>query len=305
MEILLFTVILIYLIIASWSDLKRLEVSDWLNYSLILLGLSYNLFVSISVSSLTPIIHSVAGFLFCYAISSVLYYTGQWGGGDAKFFSGIGALLGVSTKSSFPFINLLGYSHHGFSILPFIAITMISGGIFGLVYIAVKAILKRKEFLEEYKIQSKKVSKYKIIILVTSLILVFSSVLIKEPYLRFSFIVIAVFPYLSLLLYIFIKSAEKSAMTKDIEIPKLTEGDWIIKDITLDGKIICKKKKVGLEIKDLERLKALYSKGKIRKVTIKNGFPFIPSFLIGLVAYSILDSLLLIKPLLEFLPTIL
>jgi prepilin signal peptidase PulO-like enzyme (type II secretory pathway) len=81
-------------------------------------------------------------------------------------------------------------------------------------------------------------------------------------------------------------------MTKDIEIPKLTEGDWITKDITLDGNIICKKKKVGLEIEDLERLKALYSKGKIRKVTIKNGFPFIPSFLIGSIAYLFLVDMI-------------
>lgn len=292
MEIILVVVLLIYLVIASISDLKKLEVPDWLNYSLILLGLSYNTFISISVSSFIPIIESIVGFATCYALSSLLYYSGQWGGGDAKFFTGIGALYGIPVSLSFPFLNLLGRSHNGFSILPFMVLSMIAGGIFGIIYIAIKAIHKRKEFLKEYKFQSEKIRKYKLILLITSLFLMFSSLLIKEPHLKISIITLGIFPYLSILLYAFVKSAEKSVMTKDIEIKHLTEGDWITQDIIVDGNLICKKKKVGLELDDLEKLKSLYSKGKIKKVTIKNGFPFIPSFLIGYIAYIFLAEII-------------
>ena len=299
MEPVLLVILFIYLIIASISDIKRLEVPDWLNYSLALIGLSYNLAISILISSFTPIIESVVGLITCYLLSSLLYYSGQWGGGDAKFFTGIGALLGVPIISTFPFINLLGYSYHGFSILPFIIFAMIAGGIFGLLYIAIKAFQKRKEFLKEYNIQSRKISRYKLILLIIFLLLMFSSLLIKESYLRISIIILAIFPYLSMLLYTFIKSAEKSAMTKDIEVKFLTEGDWITDDITINGNVICKKKKIGLELGDLKKLKELYSKGLIKKVRIKNGFPFIPSFLIGFTIYIILDYLMILNKLLE------
>ena len=74
---------------------------------------------------------------------------------------------------------------------------------------------------------------------------------------------------------------EAKCFVKRIEANKLTEGDWLEKDVVVSGKRIVKKKTLHAE--DLDKIMALYDRGKISHVVIKEGIPFIPSFLFGYI----------------------
>ena len=50
-------------------------------------------------------------------------------------------------------------------------------------------------------------------------------------------------------------------------------------DIIVDGEHICGPKDLGIELKQINKLKKLQSHGKINKILIKEGIPFVPSFL--------------------------
>jgi hypothetical protein len=68
-----------------------------------------------------------------------------------------------------------------------------------------------------------------------------------------------------------------------IPVEKLTEGDWIVKDVIVGGKRICGPKDLGISKPQIEVLLKLKQKGKIRKILVKEGMPFVPVFLISFV----------------------
>jgi len=98
------------------------------------------------------------------------------------------------------------------------------------------------------------------------------------------FLVILVFSAL-LIFYstIFVKSVEKTCMLKFVEPEKLTEGDWIAKNVIVNKKRIAGPKDLGIEKKQIKQLIELKRKGLIKKILIKEGIPFVPSFLIAFI----------------------
>ena len=91
---LIIIICLIALIIGMITDFKTREVPDWLNFSLIFSGIGINLIATIAYSNLTFIINSLAGLALGVVIALIMFYGGQWGGGDSKMLMGLGALLG-------------------------------------------------------------------------------------------------------------------------------------------------------------------------------------------------------------------
>jgi len=86
--------------------------------------------------------------------------------------------------------------------------------------------------------------------------------------------IILIFPYL----YIFVKAVENSCMIKLLAPKQLTEGDWLVKPVKI-GKKIIKPKTEGLTVQDI----AIIKKAK-KKVLVKEGMPFVPVFLIAVLA---------------------
>jgi prepilin signal peptidase PulO-like enzyme (type II secretory pathway) len=74
-------------------------------------------------------------------------------------------------------------------------------------------------------------------------------------------------------------------MIKKTDINKLTIGDWLVEPVKIRNKIIIRKSKTGLTKKQVDELRLLSKKGKIKKVIIKEGIPFIPSFFIGYLVF--------------------
>src|SRR3989338_7550856 len=74
----------IALLIGSYTDLRTREVSDWVNIGMIGTGFGVNLLFSIIYWKSSFIVNSIIGFGIFFAIAWVMFYTGQWGGGDSK-----------------------------------------------------------------------------------------------------------------------------------------------------------------------------------------------------------------------------
>ena len=82
---------------------------------------------------------------------------------------------------------------------------------------------------------------------------------------------------------IFVKAIEKSCMHKLVEPQRITEGDWIVKDVYVGKQYICGPKDLGISKNQIRKLIQFYKQKKIKKILIKEGIPFVPSFLIAFV----------------------
>ena len=83
-------------------------------------------------------------------------------------------------------------------------------------------------------------------------------------------------------------AVEKSALIKSVSPEKLTEGDWLLKDVKI-GKTVIKADFDGLSKKDI----ALIKKAN-KAVMIKYGLPFVPVFLLAFITELVFGNLFLI-----------
>ena len=265
----------IALIIGSIIDIKTREVPDWINFGLIFAAVSIRALYSIITFDYIFLINGFIGLIIFVIIAYIMFYTGQWGGGDSKMLMGLGAVFGLTLSlKPFPFAGI------------FLINVIIAGAVYGLIYGVVLAVKNRKRFLKEFLslIHDKQIIKYRrsilivFVILILSIIFLIQNILLKWVLLAFVFII-----YTSFYLIFFIKAIELSSMFKYVEPSELTEGDWIAKDYYYDEKKICSPKDLGISKKQIKQLIALRKKGKVKKIKIKHGIPFIPSFLAALI----------------------
>lgn len=270
---------IIALIIGSITDIKRREVPDWLNFSLVPLGLGIRLIMSLASNDYSFIIAGLMGFAAFFILALIMFYTGQWGGGDSKMLIGLGALIGLDFSLKTTLIS-------------FLANVVIVGSLYGLVWSIFLVLKNKKKFLAEIKKILSSIITLRRIMIVVFAVLAVSALLIPDAVLKLLIISLIVVIFVSFYLLIFIKAVEKSCMLKYVKPTEVTEGDWIAKDIFIDKKYISGPKDLGIEKKNLNKLIAYYKKGKINKVLIKIGIPFVPSFLIAYILTIIFGNLL-------------
>ncbi len=305
--------LLIFLSIASYLDFKKREVEDWLNYGFLFFAFFYNSLLSVVGWNYSYIVFSLIGFGIAYLISLLLFYTNQWGGGDAKAFIAFGAFVGLpinfdafniikyhqlrfdlifrfNSRTSNLFGNIFHLSTH-FDYLPFIAQFIINlfivGGIFAVcwaVYVAFRSKANRRKLRSSFIKLYKKYKLQKYAVWIFSAFLVVVGLFIDwSYYLKLLISSLGLLSFFMFYLLLFIKVVEKDFMIKSIDVSKVTEGDWIVKDVIVDGKHICGPKDNGISKEQIDELIKLKSKNKIHNVKIKEGMPFIPSFLIAFI----------------------
>ena len=107
MEILVFFLIFLAFLLACYEDIKKKEIYDYLNFSLAFFIMTIAALDALFTGSILPLKYAGFGLLLGFALGSLLYYLGIWGGGDAKF--------------------LIGFSAASFYMLPFTNSTLPSG----------------------------------------------------------------------------------------------------------------------------------------------------------------------------------
>ena len=138
LETLFIAVMLLALAIGSVSDFRWHEVPDWLSYGLVFTGIGLRFIASAASSDWLILAYGLAGLAACFFVALLMFYTGQWGGGDSKLLMGVGAVTGLDFKGT-PTLIL------------FLINTLILGGIYGICYSAYLGIRHRKEFFKETK----------------------------------------------------------------------------------------------------------------------------------------------------------
>ena len=138
---------------------------------------------------------------------------------------------------------------------------------------------------------NKKVVLAKKIAFVSFIILILLAFIVDDKFVRLMLFYLAAISLITFYIWIAIKAVENACMLKYVKPQQLTEGDWIAKDIKIDGKYITGPKDLGIEKKKINKLIALYNKRKVKKILIKEGIPFVPSFFVAYVITLIYGNL--------------
>lgn len=245
------------ILLAIAQDIKRREIDNWLNYLLLSSGIIFITLQAIFLSNINLIFNLLFIIAVTLILENLLYYSKFFGGGDAKLLLAISPLF-VSETIKISSINLI----------IFLSLLLFSGAIYGLIYLTVIYFKNFKKLNKEIRKQFKKTQQY---------ITVAGGLILIIGFFTNSFVIlfgslILIYP----ILMVVAQSIEKIAFIKKLNGSKLREGDWITKDIQVNGKTI-KKTIHGLTKQDLKLLK------NKKQVIIKEGLPFAPSFIIALL----------------------
>jgi Flp pilus assembly protein protease CpaA len=267
----------IVLIIGSITDFWRREVHDYVSYGLMAASIGVACAYSLAYWSISYIVHSLLGLIIGIIIGYLMFYLGQWGGGDSKIIMGLGAAIGFNAFS------ILGQKNYWFLIT--LINTILFGAVYGLGWSIFLAIKHRKDFVKSLR----NLGKQRNIIIARASLLGFTLIsavaiiLFIRDELRMLLLIILAAILAVFYSWIFMKVIEESCMIKRVSADVLTEGDWINKDIYIGKRYIAGPKDLGISREQISLLKKYSKNGKIKKIEVKEGIPFIPAFLVGLL----------------------
>jgi len=261
----LFLIVLafIWIIGAILQDLRRREVDNIWNFSLIGFALAYRFAFSVFGGDYRFFVNGLIGFGVFLLLGNLFYYSRLFAGGDAKLLIALGTILPLS------YSWIANFKIFG----SFILLFFLGGSIYVFVWSLFLVVINfgrfEKEFVKQFKI-------YRHVFLV-SFIFVFLW-LVGSYFIGFEFIFVGLIFLLFPFLFVFTKAVEEACMVKKVLPKDLTEGDWLYEDIFVKGRRI-KKTWEGVSKEELKLIRNKYR----RKVMVKYGVPFTPSFLIGLI----------------------
>ncbi len=280
-------IVISFLSAAAINDVKKREVPNWVNYGLVITGLGLGSLHSIVAFDWHFLAFSIAGAVAALALSALMFYTGQWGGGDSKLLIGMGAVLGLPFTAKLPFVGVES------QLVSFLFNLIAISVIYAIVIGAVLAVKNKKKFAAAARKQLESYSLLRKLLLILSAVGLVLVIAVNDVAFRFASVALLATLFFGLYLSVMAKAVEKACMLRLISPLKLIEGDWIAKDVIVGGKRICGPKDLGIEKRQIRRLAELYRKGKIRVVLIKEGIPFSPSFLIAYIATIFFGNLFL------------
>jgi hypothetical protein len=254
----------IWIVGAVLQDLKRREVDNLWNFSLIGFALAYRLAFSIFNGNYWFILNGLIGLIIFYFLHNLLYYGRLFAGGDAKLLLSLGVILPLS------FNWIINFKIFGYFILLFLT----AGSVYVLIWTIVLVLLNQRRFFKKFIEQWGNYKKMFFIAMFFSLLWIIFVFLMSQISLILIGLIVLLFP----ILFIFTKAAEESCFIRMVKPKKVTEGDWLGEDIVVSGKKI-KSNWNGVSKSELALIKNKYK----QKVLVKFGVPFTPSFLISFI----------------------
>jgi Flp pilus assembly protein protease CpaA len=255
----------VWILGAIMQDLRRREVDNLWNFSLIGFALAYRLAISIYIWDYQFVLNGLIGFVVFIILGNLLYYGRVFAGGDAKLLIALGVILPLS------YDWVLNFKIFG----SFIFLFLIGGAIYVFIWALVLVFLRFKDFKKEFLKQIRRTKGIFYLSFIFALLWLVISLAFGQPILGILSITIILFP----VLLVFAKSVEEACMIKSLPPSKVTEGDWLYKNIRIGNKVI-RAHWEGVSRKELKLIQKKYKK----KVLVKQGIPFTPGFLIGLIA---------------------
>lgn len=213
---------------------------------------------------------------YALIFSIILLFSLWWGllfyqlhifaGGDVKLLCAFSPLFFSGFLMS-SFYNLLIFSF----------LLLLAGSAYSLSF---SLFLFFKDFKKIFEVMFREIKKkYNIVFLGIGILFLISGFLEKV------FIFLSIYTFIFILLFCFAKSLEEVSMKKYIRTSELREGDWLFSDVKI-GKKLFKKSWSGLSKEEIS-----YMKKFNKKVFIKDGIPYAPSFLFALILFEFRDYL--------------
>jgi Flp pilus assembly protein protease CpaA len=258
----LWVLAIIWIIFAVVEDIRTREIANWLNYSLAFFAIGFRFFYSLfELNSFDFFYQGVIGLAIFIVIGNLLYYGKMFAGGDAKLMMALGAVLPIYWNT------ILNFKIFGLFLFLFLLSGAIYGIIVSVVYGFVNFSLLKDELKKQFSLNRSKVN----------LFLTLSGVLVFGSFFIFDFFYVALFTLFIFYFYLYVKSIDEACMVKNLNVMKVTEGDWLYADIVVHGKKI-KATWDGLSLEELNLIR------KFRKnVLIRQGIQFAPVFLISFI----------------------
>ncbi|MEM5882907.1 MAG: A24 family peptidase [Candidatus Aenigmatarchaeota archaeon] len=259
--------------LAGIWDLKTTEIPDSIPHAMIVIALLIALSRSFYEQSFLPLAYSLACGTILFAFGFILYYSGQWGGGDAKLLSAIGFLIPNMIKSSwfdkilpFPFSGMVSYTLNVFFI----------GTAYMLFYSFILAFINRKiidSFSKEVKASASLMTIFSLALFFVFVALNLYLYSLFEIPINFQHLLTnSLLPLLLTLgifmIWKFTKCVEEVGFKKRIPVSKLKVGDVLAESKLWEG----------ITQKELIKIR---KSGK-KYVTIKEGVRFAPTFPLAL-----------------------
>ncbi len=265
--------------LAALWDLKTTEIPDQIPNAMVITALIIYGIQSYMQGSYWPILTSIISGISMLAFGFILYYLGQWGGGDAKVLAAVGFLLQSGTvQTIFPFQ------------LTFLMNVFIVGAAYMIIYSIIFALMNKKILSAFYSDLKSSIN-----ILIIGTISLFVLFMFFNFYLANYFSLAYDFRsiiYNSLLpvfltgsLYMvwkFAKAVENVGFRKKISLSKLKVGD-----VLMESKVF-----EGITARQLSKIK---KSGK-KFVWVKEGVRFAPAFPLALLfTLYVGDAFLLLR----------
>ena len=269
LEILLFVVAFVGSVLASYFDLKTTEIPDEIPYVMMAIGIVGNLVKSYLTLSYWPFLLSLIVGLGFLGFGFIMYYAGQWGGGDAKILSAIGFLLPnltpeIKVEFFFPFP------------LSFFFNVFLIGAIYIILYAIAMSIKNKKIwtlFFKDLKASIKTIAAFTFALIVFFAVFGIIFVRYYEILMVKDAVLLTVIISLSFIglfvLWKFVKAVEDVGFKKKIPVSELKVGDVLMEYKVWEG----------ITEKDLKKIK---KSGK-KYVWIKEGVRFAPTFPLALL----------------------
>lgn len=265
--IFMFALAFAWVVFAVMQDVRSREIANWTNFSLIIFALAFRMFYSVFTNDYSFVLWGVGGLVFGFLIAHLFYYARIFAGGDAKLLIALCVVIPVARDV---YTNAL-------LMLVFFISFLLSGFFYSIAYSFVLSILNFSSFKKSFK---REFLKRKAYFYVGS---VFAILFLLMMFVDLIFAVPAFMVFVLPWLYVFTKAIEDSCMLRKIDVSKLTVGDWIEEEVKVGGRVV-KPDWEGLSEEDLELLKKHHKK---KPVLVKQGIPFSPAFLLGLVVFVV------------------
>jgi len=270
-NLLIFSAAIGFSAIAAYFDLKTGEIPDKFTLGLVVVALAMRAAFSLYSQDFNYLFDgALVGALF-FGFGAVLFYTGGWGGGDAKLMAGIGTSLGgwiapsIADSSLSLFPQFFGF----FAAISIIAIP------YSLIYALILSFKSPKVF----KLARERIIKNWFILCLA--VLASASMMILLPPWNLMLTIALLFPPVFYFLIIFTRTVEEVAMQKEVRLSELKEGDMVAEDLIINGKKLASRRDMdGLSKESLKKIRA--AKGGPKTVRIKWGIKFAPAFPLAL-----------------------
>jgi len=275
------SVSVLFLLVASYFDLRTGEIPDKVSFSLIGISLLMAGVDSVISSDFNLILNTLIIGTAYFAFGYLSFWLGQWGGGDVKILAGIGCSVG--------YLGAVGVFNDG--LVPYFITYFVNLGLVGWPYVVlyslILGVMRPESFTRFLSLLRRKSS---IVLVAVSFLPPIAALFMDIGILGIVYLALPVFVVLS----VYLKAVEKVALQKTVRVSELKEYDALAEDITVGGKLIAGKRSIeGITKEQLGEIKKLAEGGKIPdKIRIRWGIKFVPILFLAFVSLLLWGDML-------------